>query len=82
MVMRMMLRQGSLLIIAGLVVGSVVAVAAERVLSSSLQLMPGGPPEIYLGVALFLAGVALCAMLGPSLRATRVDPVAAIRHDG
>ena len=37
-------------------------------------------PAVYTGVAVMFAGVALLACLGPSLRASRIDPLVAIRN--
>jgi len=80
-VLRLMVRQGVILVGAGLVAGSLLAMGAERILAASLQLLPARPAQTYLATAAFLAAVALTAMLVPSLRATRIDPLAALRHD-
>jgi putative ABC transport system permease protein len=78
----MMIRQGIVLVVAGLMIGSLVAGSGEYYLSglargtSSLQVLT------YLGVAGFLVSVALTALVVPSFRAARVDPIAALRQDG
>ncbi|MFN7934406.1 MAG: ABC transporter permease [Bryobacteraceae bacterium] len=81
-VVRMMVRQGTILVATGLVLGMFVAIGAERVLSASLRLLPVRSAVTYLAVVGFLGTVAFLAMLTPSIRATRVAPIDALRNDG
>ncbi|MFN7924090.1 MAG: ABC transporter permease [Bryobacteraceae bacterium] len=81
-VLRMMVSQGSALVAFGTLAGSLCAVGAERVLSSALHLLPPQPIQTYLAIGAFLGAVAFLAMLIPSLRAARLNPVLALRHDG
>ncbi|MBL8232230.1 MAG: FtsX-like permease family protein [Bryobacterales bacterium] len=81
-ILRIMTRRGGRLVATGLVVGSMLAFAAERVLAAGMQLIPVSPPTTYLLVGAFLGAVAMLAILVPSFRAARIDPVAALRHDG
>ncbi|MBS1829413.1 MAG: ABC transporter permease [Acidobacteria bacterium] len=81
-VVRMMVRQGAILVTTGLIIGMFVAIAAERVLASTLRLLPARSAVTYLAVLGFLGAVAFLAILAPSIRATRVAPLDALRYDG
>jgi len=68
-------------ILAGLVVGLAGALAASRMLTSLLfEVKPFDPPT-FAWVAALLGAVALGASLIPARRATRVDPVVALRYE-
>jgi len=74
-VIRMVLRQTTILAIAGISGGIVTAIAGTRVLKSLLfEISPTDPPT-YVGGAIVLLTVALIASVLPALRATRIDPV-------
>jgi putative ABC transport system permease protein len=75
----MILRDGTLLAVAGIVVGSVAALWLSRFLRSLLFGIGTADPLTYVGVAALLAGVALLASYVPARRATRVDPLIALR---
>ncbi len=75
----MVLRQGILLVSVGIVAGLASAFAATRVLSALLFGVKAADPATFAGVAIVLATVATLAILVPSYRATRVDPVEALR---
>jgi putative ABC transport system permease protein len=78
---RMVLWQGIRPVVAGLAVGIAGALAADRILSSLLfQVSPRDPLTIG-GVALVLLAVSAAAALGPARRATRVDPMEALRFE-
>ncbi|HET7536661.1 MAG TPA: ABC transporter permease, partial [Candidatus Didemnitutus sp.] len=80
-VLRMILRQGMAVIGLGLAVGLVAAIAATRVVASILyQTSPRDPLTLAL-IALALGGVAFIACLIPALRATRIDPLSALRAE-
>jgi ABC-type antimicrobial peptide transport system permease subunit len=81
-VLRMMVRQGAILVGWGMLLGLGIAWAAERVLASEIRLLPASSPATYLAVMAFLGAVAMLAMLAPSLVAARVNPTVALRHDG
>lgn len=78
-VMRLVFGQGIALITAGLAVGLALSLAATRLLTAWLFEVSTTDPTTYALVSLFLAGVALIATLVPALRATRVDPMVALR---
>jgi predicted permease len=80
-VLAMVLRQGLTVVVSGLAVGLVVSIALTRVLSSYLyDTTPTDPTTVAaVAVALIVAGALAC--LGPAWRATRVDPMVALRVD-
>jgi predicted permease len=80
-VVTLVMRSGLALVAVGLLLGLGSAAAASRLIR---QLLFGiGPlnPLVYLGVAATFAVVAALACLGPSLRASRIDPMVAFRAD-
>jgi predicted permease len=81
-VRRMFLRQGLWLTAAGVALGIGLALAATRVMSALLYGVQPVDLVTYITVAGVLAAVALVAMYLPARRATRVDPVIALRADG
>lgn len=78
-VMGMVLGQGARLVVPGLVIGLLLALASGRVLGSLLFEVSSVDPFTYVPVASVLAVVALGATFIPALRATRVDPMEALR---
>jgi predicted permease len=74
--------QGLILVIAGMVSGLIGALALTRLLSSLLFGISASDPLTFVGVAALLVLVALMACYIPARRATRVDPIAAIRSEG
>jgi putative ABC transport system permease protein len=78
---RMVLWQGIRPVVAGLAVGIAGALAAGRILSSLLFQVSARDPLTIGGVALVLLGVSVVAALAPARRATRVDPMRALRFD-
>jgi putative ABC transport system permease protein len=65
----------------GLAAGLAPAAAVDRTLSTVLFGVPGFDPLTLAVVPLLVLTVSLAASLMPALRATRVDPVAAIRSE-
>ncbi len=80
-VIGMVLSQGGVLLAVGIVTGVFAAFAASRWLSSMLFQVTASDPATYAGVCLFLSLVAVIACLAPARRASRVDPMVALRHD-
>jgi len=77
----LVLRRGATLAGASLALGLPAALAAARVFGSAVpDLPPVDATTLLLGALLVLA-VALCASYLPAARATRVDPMVALRHD-
>jgi putative ABC transport system permease protein len=80
-VFRLVLSQGMLLVVCGLIIGLLAAVGVSRGLQSVLYGV-GGSDALALTFALFvLAMVALIACWLPARRATRVDPMVALRAE-
>jgi putative ABC transport system permease protein len=80
-VLRLVLRQGMLLTIAGLVVGVAAGLVATRVLSEMLFGVTATDPLTFIGVPALLLLVALLACYIPARRATRIDPLVALRYE-
>ena len=80
-VRRMVLRQGMILAGIGVVVGLVAAVGLTRLMSSLLFGVDATDPVTFGAVAALLTAVALVASYLPALRASRTDPVEALRFE-
>lgn len=77
----LILRQGATLAIIGVAVGLAAAFWLTRVLESLVYGVQTRDPIIFIGVALVLTLVAMAASLIPARRATKVDPVIALRAE-
>ena len=80
-VMRLILIQGARLALAGLVIGTLAALALTRMMSSLLYSISASDPLTFAAVATVLFGVALLACYIPARRAMRVDPLIALRYE-
>jgi predicted permease len=80
-VLRLVLGEGARPIIAGIVVGVCAALALSHLLESMLFGVTAHDPVTYFAVALALGFVAAAACWLPARRATRVDPIVALRHE-
>ena len=80
-VSRMVLRQGMILAGIGVVVGLGAAVGLTRLMSSRLYGVEATDPVTFGGVAALLTAVALVASYLPALRASRTDPLEALRFE-
>ncbi len=75
------LRHGGWLVACGLVIGVAGTLAAGRLLQSLLSGVNAADPAMLAAAASLLAAVALAACLGPARRATRVDPMIALKYE-
>ena len=78
-VLVMFVRQGMLLALAGVAVGVAGGLAGAHVLSSLLVGVSASDPFTYGLVAALLAGIAMFACWLPARRATKIDPIVALR---
>jgi len=80
-VLKLVLRQGIVLVVVGAAVGIGVALGVTRYLSSMLYDVHANDPLTIIAVAVLLTLVALAACYIPARRATRVDPLVALRYE-
>jgi predicted permease len=80
-VVRMVIRQGMTLVVAGLIIGLPAAFAATRVLRTLLFETAPHDAVSFAAATVLLCAVALVACAAPALRASRVSPISALRID-
>ena len=80
-VLRLVLGEGLFVIAVGLALGLLLAVAATRVIAGFLYGVGATDPLTFAGVPLLLGFVALVASYIPARRATKVDPLVALRYE-
>ena len=80
-VLGLVLKQGMLLALVGATVGIVVALPVARMVAGLLYGVSATDPVTYTGITMLLLCVALLACYLPARRATRVDPLVALRYE-
>ena len=80
-VLKLVVRQGMLLTLVGVILGLIGAFALTRVMQSLLFGVTAKDPFTFAAVAGLLSAVAFIACLVPALRATKVDPLVALRYE-
>lgn len=80
-ILTMVLREGGTLVLPGLVLGCAGALAAARLLQSMVFETSLHDPVVFLGAPLLLGMVAALACVIPARRATKVDPLVALRSE-
>ena len=80
-VFRLILRKGLILVACGSAIGLVACYWLSRLVSNQLYGISPNDPTTLLSVAVLLVGVALLASYIPARRATKVDPLVALRYE-
>jgi len=80
-VLRMVCKQGTIIICAGLAIGLVAALAIGRVVGSFLMGISGTDPVTYVSVTAVLMLIGITACYVPARRAANLDPTEALRHE-
>jgi putative ABC transport system permease protein len=80
-VLRLIIKQGMILGIAGIVIGLILSFVLTRVLASQLYGVSSTDAVTFATISLLLMFVALIACYIPALRATKVDPMIAVRYE-
>jgi putative ABC transport system permease protein len=80
-VLRMVLRQGGKIALIGIVIGVVAAFGLTQLMSGLLFSVSASDPETFAAVAGLIALVAMFACYMPARRATKVDPMVALRYE-
>ena len=79
--LRLVMKDGMLLAAVGVVVGALVASGFGRMMSSLLFQVTSSDPLAFGGAVALISVVAACAYFFPAPRATKVDPMIALRHE-
>jgi len=80
-VLRMVIREGMILVAMGTALGIGLALAATRALEGLLYGVTASDPATFVTVPVFLLGVSLLANFLPARRATGIDPIQALRYE-
>ena len=80
-VLALVVRRGMRLTLFGVAIGVVAALAVTRLAASLLVHVSATDPLVFIAASLFLAAVALAANYLPARRATRIDPIQALRSE-
>ena len=80
-VLQLILGQGLALAVAGLGLGLAAAVVGTRVLTTMLFQVQPNDPLVYLAVTVLLGAVTLVASYVPARRASKIDPLGALRQE-
>jgi predicted permease len=81
MVLRMIMREGSIMLLSGVAIGLLLAMATAKILSGILYQVGALDPIAFTVAPLLLAAAALIATWLPARRATHVDPIQALRTE-
>jgi putative ABC transport system permease protein len=80
-ILRMIMKEGLFIVIAGVVAGLILAFASARLIASFLFSDAGSDISVYVVIALLQIAIAMIACFIPAYKATKVDPTDALRHD-
>jgi len=79
-VIRLVVGQGLFLAVIGVTIGAGLAFALMRLMSTLLYGVTAADPGTFVGVSLILGGIAVAASFIPARKATRIDPMVALRR--
>jgi len=80
-VLALVVQRGMRLALVGVAIGTVIALAVTRLAASLLVHVSATDPLVFIAASLFLAAVAFAANYLPARRATRIDPIEALRTE-
>jgi len=80
-VRRMVVRQGMTLVLCGVVIGVAAALGLSRYMASLVYGVKTSDPGVFVTVVIVLSAVALASTYIPARRASRVDPMIALRYE-
>lgn len=80
-ILKMILKEGLFIVVVGVVVGLIIAIASGRLLSSLMFADAGNDILVYVALGLLQIIIALAACVIPAYKATRVDPTEALRQE-
>ncbi len=80
-ILRLIMKEALFIVVAGVVVGLLMAFASGRLIASLLFANSDAEISIYVSIALLLIAIAMLACFIPAYKATKVDPNEALRHE-
>ena len=80
-VLRLVVRQAMVLVLGGVCVGILASLALTRLMKGLLFSISATDPMTFVAIAVLMSLIALLACLVPALRATKVDPLVALRYE-
>jgi len=80
-VLRLVVNHGMKMALGGIAIGLIASFGLTRLMADMLYGVSATDPATFVVIALLLAAVAMAACLVPALRATKVDPLVALRHE-
>ena len=80
-VLRMIMREGSIMLLSGIIIGLLLAIGTAKILSGILYGIRALDPIAFTVAPVVMTTAALIATWLPARRATRVDPVQALRSE-
>jgi putative ABC transport system permease protein len=80
-IFREVMLHGLMIAVVGVVIGEVLAIPASRTLASAQAAIRPAAPSLHVAAAVIWVAVAFVACYVPASRASRVDPMEALRHE-